>query len=102
MPHTPFSIEILTPEGAAFSGEVQMLSTRTAVGSLGVLANHQPLLAMLEPTELRLYRSDNDIVRYAQGDGYLQVNPDETLLLVDELIPADQLNVSELNDRIKR
>ena len=34
-----------------------MVSTRTAVGSIGILANHAPLLAMLDPTELRLYKS---------------------------------------------
>ena len=50
-----------------------MVSTRTATGSIGVLANHAPLMAILEPTELRLYKSDTDVVRFAQGEGYLQV-----------------------------
>ena len=47
MARTPFQVEILTPEGEVFNEEVEMLSTRTAVGSLGVLANHTPLLGML-------------------------------------------------------
>ena len=46
------------------------------VGSIGLLANHQPLLAMLDPTELRLYKSESDVVRFAQGEGYLQVAGD--------------------------
>ena len=50
-----------------------MVSTRTSVGSIGILANHQPLLAMLDPTELRLYKSETEVVRFAQGEGYLQV-----------------------------
>ena len=57
MAHTPFPVEVLTPEGEVFNDEVEMLSTRTAVGSIGILANHQPLLALLDPTELRLYKS---------------------------------------------
>ena len=60
MARTPFTVEVLTPEGEAFNDEVEMLSTPTTVGSLGVLANHQPLLTMLDPTELRLHRSDSE------------------------------------------
>ena len=56
MARTPFTVEVLTPEGEVFNDEVEMLSTRTTVGSIGVLANHQPLLTMLDPTELRLHQ----------------------------------------------
>jgi len=58
MARTTFPVEVLTPEGEVFSEEVEMLSTRTSVGSIGILAHHEPVLMMLEPTELRLYRSD--------------------------------------------
>jgi F-type H+-transporting ATPase subunit epsilon len=79
-----------------------MLSTRTTVGSIGILANHQPLLAMLDPTELRLYKSESDIVRFAQGEGYLQVANNRALVLVEEATPPDDLDRSELQDRLKR
>ena len=55
--------------GEVFSEEVEMLSTRTTVGSIGILANHEPVLATLVEAELRLYRSETDIVRFAQGEG---------------------------------
>jgi F-type H+-transporting ATPase subunit epsilon len=102
MARTPFQVEILSPEGEVFNDEVEMLSTRTAVGSIGVLANHQPLLALLEPTELRLHRSDSDIVSFAQGEGYLQVAGTRALVLVDEVFEKDQLNTSDLRDRLRR
>jgi F-type H+-transporting ATPase subunit epsilon len=90
MSHTRFPVEVLTPEGEVFNEEIEMLSTITAVGSIGILANHQPLLAMLEPTELRLYRSESEIVRYAQAEGYLQFADNRALVLVEEAIaPAD-------------
>jgi F-type H+-transporting ATPase subunit epsilon len=57
---------------------------------------------MLEPTELRLYRSESDIERYAQGEGYIQVGPEGVLVLVEEAIPPDQLNTSDLQDRLRR
>jgi F-type H+-transporting ATPase subunit epsilon len=99
---TPFTVEVLTPEGEVFNAEVEMLSTRTSVGSIGILANHQPLLAMLDPTELRLYKSESEVVRYAQGEGFLQMTGEHALVLVDEVFPVDDLNASDLRDRAKR
>ena len=102
MARTPFKVEILTPEGEIFNDEVEMVSTKTAVGSIGLLANHQPLLAMLDPTELRLYKSESDVVRYAQGEGFLQISGEHALVLVDEVFEVDKLDRSELQDRLKR
>jgi F-type H+-transporting ATPase subunit epsilon len=102
MARTPFKVEVLTPEGEVFSDEVEMVSTRTTVGSIGVLANHEPLLGMLEPTELRLYRSESEIERYAQGEGYIQVSAEGVLVLVEEAMSPDQLNTSDLQDRLRR
>src|SRR5215213_781054 len=90
MARTPFRVEVLTPEGEAFNDEVEMVSTRTSVGSIGILANHQPLLGMLDPTELRLYKSESDVIRYAQGEGFLQVYGNHVLLLVDEIFEVDE------------
>ena len=102
MARTPFQVEVLTPDGEAFNDEVEMVSTRTSVGSIGILANHQPLLGMLDPTELRLYKSESDVVRYAQGEGFLQVYGNRALLLVDEIFEIDELNASELDERLQR
>ena len=102
MARTPFKVEILTPEGEIFNDEVEMVSTKTSVGSIGLLANHQPLLAMLDPTELRLYKSESDVVRYAQGEGFLQISGEHALVLVDEVFEVDQLDRSDLQDRLKR
>ena len=92
MARTSFPAEVLTPEGEVFSEEVEMLSTRTAVGSIGLLANHEPLLAMLEPAELRLYRSETDVVSFAQAEGYLQFADNRALVLVEEAIAPDALD----------
>jgi F-type H+-transporting ATPase subunit epsilon len=90
--HAKFPVEVLTPEGEVFSEEVEMLSTFTVVGSIGILANHEPLLARLEPTELRLYRSETEIVRFAQAEGYLQFAENRALVLVEEAIAPEALD----------
>jgi F-type H+-transporting ATPase subunit epsilon len=104
MAKTRFKCEVLTPEGEVFNDEVTMVSTKTAVGSIGILAKHQPLLAMLDPAELRLYKGEGtDVVTFVQGEGYLQVQPDSTVLvLVDEVFERGDLNVSEIQEQLQR
>jgi F-type H+-transporting ATPase subunit epsilon len=98
---TKFPVEVLTPEGEVFNEEVEMLSTHTALGSIGILANHEPVLALLEPTELRLYRSESEVVRFAQAEGYLQFADNRALLLVEEAIPPERLDRAGFQARLE-
>jgi F-type H+-transporting ATPase subunit epsilon len=100
MAHAKFPAEVLTPEGEVFSEEVEMLSTVTTVGSIGILAKHEPMLARLEPTELRLYRSESEIVRFAQAEGYLQFAENRALVLVEEAIAPEQIDRATLETKL--
>ena len=101
MARSSFPVEVLTPEGQVFADEVEMVSTRTTTGSIGILARHAPLMAILEPTELRLYKSDSDVVRFAQGEGYLQVVDNSALVLVEEAIPPEDIDRGAFESRLK-
>ena len=101
MAHEKFRVEVLTPEGKVFDEEVEMVSTRTADGSIGILAHHEPVLAMLDPAELRLYRSESDIVRFAQAEGYLQFAENHALVLVEEAIPPDELDRATIESKLQ-
>jgi F-type H+-transporting ATPase subunit epsilon len=101
MAYTKFPVEVLTPEGEVFSDEVEMVSTVTAVGSIGVLAGHEPVLAMLDPAELRLYKSDSEVVRFAQAEGYMQIAQGRTLILVEEAYAPSELDPAQLRDRVQ-
>jgi len=83
-----------------FNDEVEMVSTKTAVGSIGVLAHHQPILAMLDPTELRLYRTESECVRFAQAEGYMQMADNRALLLVEEAHAPGDLDAASLRERL--
>jgi F-type H+-transporting ATPase subunit epsilon len=96
-----FPVEVLTPEGKVFDDEVEMISTRTDVGSIGILANHAPLMAILEPTELRLYKSESEIVRFAQGEGYMQVVDNTALLLVEDAVDPSSLDRSTIEAQLE-
>lgn len=95
-----FEVEILTPEGEVFNGEVSQVSTRTAGGEIGILANHAPLLAALKPTELRLFEGDGEPRRFAQAHGWLQVFGNHARLLVEEAIAPEDLDAGTLKEQL--
>ena len=102
MAHEKFPVEVLTPDGEVFNDEVEMVSTRTTVGSIGILAHHAPVLAMLEPTELRLYKTESEVVCFAQAEGYMQVASGRVMLLVEEAHPPSDLDQGSLRERLDR
>jgi F-type H+-transporting ATPase subunit epsilon len=85
-----------------FAGEVEMLSTRTEVGEIGVLANHTPLLAMLAPADLRLHVSESEVKHFAQGEGYLQVHDNHALVLVEDCFEPDRIDRAEQEERVRK
>ena len=91
--------QVLTPEGEVFDGELEQLSTRTAVGEVGIRANHAPLIGRLVPAELRLHVSDSETIRYAQAEGWLEVFANKAVVLIGEAIPPEELDASELRER---
>lgn len=93
-------VEVLTPEGEVFSGEARQVSTRTAVGEVGILANHAPLLAALQPAELRLHLSDTETRRYAQAHGWLQVFGNHAKLLLEEAVAPEELDAARLKEQL--
>ena len=83
-----------------FKGELVQVSTRTAVGEVGILAEHIPMVARLVPAELRLHKSESDVETYAQGEGWLEVFANRARVLIAEAIPPGELDVSDLRSRL--
>jgi F-type H+-transporting ATPase subunit epsilon len=89
-----FDVSLVTPEGAAFEGEAEMMIVPGAAGEIGVLARHAPLVATLKAGSTRVYLSiDSDDVReFATGPGFFKVELDRAIALVDDAVPADEID----------
>jgi F-type H+-transporting ATPase subunit epsilon len=87
-----FELSLVTPEGAAFEGEVEMLVVPGADGEIGVLARHAPLVAMLRAGETRV-KSEGDWAWFATGPGFFKVQQDRAIALVDEAASAEDIDV---------
>jgi F-type H+-transporting ATPase subunit epsilon len=99
--HSSFEAQVLTPEGEVFSGDLVQVTTRTTTGEVGILARHIPMVARLVPAELRLYKSESDVDTYAQGEGWLEVFANRVRVLIAEARSPDELDVSELRNRLE-
>src|SRR5688500_2046846 len=102
MARSPFPGEVRTPEGQAFGGDVEVRPTRTEVGEIGVLANHTPWLAMLQPSDLRLHLSESEVKHFAQGEGYLQVHDNSALVLVEDCFEPESIDRAEQEERLRK
>ncbi len=89
-----FDLSLVTPEGAAFEGEAEMLIVPGAAGEIGVLARHAPLVAMLKAGEIRV-KAGGEWQAFAAGPGYFKVQQDRALVLVDDAVRAEEIDVEE-------
>jgi F-type H+-transporting ATPase subunit epsilon len=85
--HPKFDVALVTPDGAVFDGEAEMMVVPGAVGEIGVLARHAPLVATLKAGSTRVYLDSNEVIEF------FKVELDRALALVD-----DAVNVKEIDD----
>jgi F-type H+-transporting ATPase subunit epsilon len=90
--HPLFSVSVVTPEGAAFEGEAEMLIVPGAAGEIGVLARHAPLVAMLKAGSTRVHLGDGNVQEFATGPGFFQVLEDRAIALVDDAVGAGEID----------
>ena len=97
-----FELSLVTPEGAAFEGEVEMLVVPGEAGEIGVLARHAPLVAMLQAGSTRIYRdrASEDVVEFATGPGFFKVEQDRALALVDDAVEAREIDTARAQEQL--
>jgi F-type H+-transporting ATPase subunit epsilon len=87
-----FDLSVVTPEGAAFEGEAEMVIVPGAAGEIGVLPRHAPLVAMLKAGEIRV-KSAGEWQSFAAGPGYFKVQQDRAIALVDDAVRAEDIDI---------
>ena len=94
-----FAVSLVTPEGAAFEGEAEMLIVPGDAGEIGVLARHAPLVAMLRAGSTRVHVTSNDVREFATGPGFFKVEQDRALALVDDAVSAKEIDPARAQGR---
>ena len=97
-------MSLVTPEGPAFEGDVEMLIVPGADGEIGVLARHAPLVALLNAGSTRIYRdrASDDVVEFATGPGFFKVEQDRALALVDDAVDAGNIDDARAREQLEQ
>jgi F-type H+-transporting ATPase subunit epsilon len=95
-----FDLSLVTPDGAAFEGEAEMVVVPGAAGEIGVLARHAPLVAMLKAGEIRV-KANGGWQTFAAGPGYFKVQRDRAIILVDEAVRAEDIDVETARGEVE-
>jgi F-type H+-transporting ATPase subunit epsilon len=86
-------VSLVTPEGAAFEGAAEMIVVPGDAGEIGVLARHAPLVALLKAGSTRVHlRYGEEVLEFATGPGFFQVQHDRAIALVDDAVKADEID----------
>ena len=98
-----FDLSVVTPDGPAFEGEVEMLIVPGAAGEIGVLARHAPLIATLKAGSTRIYldRDSEGVKEYATGPGFFKVETDRAIALVDDAVLADEIDEERAREQLE-
>ena len=91
-----FEVSLVTPDGAAYEGEAEMLIVPGQIGEIGeigVLARHAPLIATLKAGSTRIHPGGGgDVLEFATGPGFFQVIQDRAIALVDDAVGASDID----------
>jgi F-type H+-transporting ATPase subunit epsilon len=88
------SVSLVTPDGAVFDDEAEMIIVPGEAGEVGVLARHAPLIALLKAGSTRVYkdRASQDVIEFATGPGFFTVDQDRALALVDAAVDVREID----------
>jgi F-type H+-transporting ATPase subunit epsilon len=90
-----FDLSLVTPDGAAYEGEVEMIIVPGQIGEIGVLARHAPLIATLKAGSTRIHPGGNEeVLQFATGPGFFQVLENRAIALVDAAVEASQIDAA--------
>jgi F-type H+-transporting ATPase subunit epsilon len=96
-----FELSLVTPEGAAYEGECEMVIVPGAAGEIGVLARHAPLVAMLKAGSTRVHVHENEVLEFATGPGFFKVEQDRALALVDDAVDAREIDPARAREQLE-
>ncbi len=94
-------LEIVTPDGKAYSEDVEMVTLTGVQGEMGILPQHVRLMTKLMPGEL-VVRKDGRDVFVAVGGGLVEVTRTRVSILTDMAVAADRIDEAKAEEARRR
>jgi len=88
-------VELVAVERKVWSGTAEFVFARTVEGEIGILPQHEPLIAALtDAGVVRIDPTDGESVRAAVHGGFLSVTPERVTILAELAERSDEIDVS--------
>jgi F-type H+-transporting ATPase subunit epsilon len=87
-------VELVAADRLVWSGEAKVVNARTAGGEIGILANHMPILSLLEAGVVEVQTADGDSVMAAVDDGFISVAANRVSILAGRADLATDIDAS--------
>jgi F-type H+-transporting ATPase subunit epsilon len=98
-------VEVVSPESVVYSGEADMVITRTQEGGeIAFQAGHAPFLGALVESHTRIYQTDGTLQDLAVHRGFVEVSGDPTVvtILSDKAELAQDIDVERAKADLER
>ena len=90
-------LEIITPEGTAYSEDVELVTMPGIAGEFGVYPEHVHLMTQMVPGEITVRKHGRDSY-IAAGGGLIEVTADRVSILTDLAIAADRIDEAKAEE----
>ncbi|OJV62382.1 MAG: hypothetical protein BGO41_06180 [Clostridiales bacterium 38-18] len=97
-----FKLDVVTPDRIFLEGETDMVILRTTEGDIGILYDHEPLVAPLKVGSMRVRQDDQTFKWAACSAGFLTVNEEKVTVVVDSAEWVDEIDVERALEAKKR
>ena len=94
-------LEIVTPEGVAYSDAVDMVTLPGSEGELGIFPMHVPLMTQVVPGEILVKQGAEQFI-LAVGDGFAEITGDRVSILTDMAIKAENIDEAKVEEARRR
>ncbi|MBN8279827.1 MAG: F0F1 ATP synthase subunit epsilon [Gammaproteobacteria bacterium] len=95
-------VDIVSAEGAIWSGEANLVIAPARMGEVGIAPRHAPMMTILRPGDLRVQRDGQEELFFYVTGGILEVQPKKISVLADTALRAEQLDESAADEARKR
>ena len=98
--HPKFDVSLVTPDGAVYEGEAELMIVPGAAGEIGVLARHAPLIATLKAGSTRIHLGGAEVLEFATGPGFFTVQRDRAIALVDDAVGVKEIDDARAQEQL--
>ncbi len=92
---------VITPERMVFDGEAKLVKLRIADGDIGVMAEHQPVVSTVAARDVQVVGEDDERNVFAVSDGFFKVSENLVQVLVEEAVPAEEIDSDAAGNRVE-